>query len=86
MISYHIILQISNEDGNWVLLNSESVERYCQKTIPYIEAWSMRVNKYLNNEKFLVPVNGAKRESNKIINEKHTPVVIPPTLKVNRET
>lgn len=54
---------MSNDDGDWVLLNSESVERYCQMSVPYIEAWCMRANKYLNNEQFLVPVNG-KTESN----------------------
>lgn len=54
---------MSNDDGDWVLLNSESVERHCQMIVPYIEAWCMRSNKYLNNEQFLVPVNG-KTESN----------------------
>lgn len=49
---------MSNDDGDWVLLNSESVERHCQRSAPYIEAWCMRANKYLNSEQFLVPVNG----------------------------
>lgn len=56
-------MQMSNDDGDWVLLNSESVERYCQRSVSHIEAWCMRTNKYLNNEQFLVPVNG-KSESN----------------------
>lgn len=49
---------MSNDDGDWVLLNSESVERHCQRSVPHIEAWCMRANKYLNSEQFLVPVNG----------------------------
>lgn len=49
---------MSNDDGDWVLLNSESVERHCQRSAPHVEAWCMRTNKYLNSEQFLVPVNG----------------------------
>lgn len=49
---------MSNDDGDWVLLNSESVGRHCQRSAPHIEAWCMRANKYLNSEQFLVPVNG----------------------------
>lgn len=61
---------MSNDDGDWVLLNSESVERHCQRSVPYIEAWCMRANKYLNNEQLLVPVNGKTEANAPAANEK----------------
>lgn len=75
--------QMSNDDGDWVLLNSESVERHCQQSVPYIEAWCMRVNKYLNNEQFLVPANGGDgHEPNGYApqqNEKHAAIAPKPS-------
>lgn len=83
--------QISNDDGDWVLLNSESVERHCHQRAPYIEAWTMRANRYLNNEKLLAPVDGGKSETNAAgaCNEKQQrappATVISTTPKPNRE-
>ncbi|XP_060843295.1 E3 ubiquitin-protein ligase MYCBP2 isoform X2 [Rhopalosiphum padi] len=84
--------EMSNDDGDWVLLNSESVERHCQRSAPHIEAWCMRVNKYLNSEQFLVPVNGKTGgpkapATADVDDDKRAAVAMPDTPKQpNRET
>ncbi|XP_050423071.1 E3 ubiquitin-protein ligase MYCBP2 isoform X2 [Adelges cooleyi] len=67
--------EVSNDDGDWVMLNPDSVERYCRQKAPKpncVEAWAMRVCRLVDDEMFLVKVNQEKPNGDEAAaNDKH---------------